>query len=103
MISTANAKEVLFSVPECPTWFVPESNGGAVNCLCEESLKEFVLCDEHFAALSLQACMTCNESDGATLVGGCQYNNHRANYKQTFVIIPPNISKLNDIICGVLN
>lgn len=103
LIGTANAEEVLFSVPECPTWFVPESNGGAVNCLCKESLKEFVLCDEHFAALSLRACMTYNESDGATLIGGCQYNNHRANYKQTYVILPPNISELNEFMCGGLN
>ena len=103
--SIANTEEDLFSDQECPTWFVPEIARSAVKCVCEESLKEFVLCDhdQHSAFLSLRACMTYNESDGATLVGGCQYNNHRANYQQTYVKLPQNISNLNEFMCGGMN
>ena len=38
-----------------------------------------------------------------TVVGGCPYNSHKADYQQLYIKLPQNISHLNEFMCGGLN
>ena len=65
-------------LPEtCPPWFIPKTVNGSVVCECGSSLNgvlgELVKCDAKKQAVQLSRyfCMTYNDHDSSTVVGGC--------------------------------
>ena len=90
----------------CPTWFVPGNiTNGTVNCKCRDSPQKLVLCEQHSntSLLYLGACMTYSETDNVTMVGGCPYNSHRAEYHQVYVNLPQDPYELNGFMCSGMN
>ena len=91
---------------ECPTWFVP-SNTGDCECGAQTfpSFSSVVQCKQssNQSMLLLAFCMTYNESTDETIIGGCPYNNNKADFEQLYIKLPQNISHLNEFMCGGLN
>ena len=94
-------------VQECPTWFVPKSNQTG-DCKCGVEIfhsSVVVKCDGHSnqSMILSSYCMTYKESTDVTVVADCPYNSHKAGYQEKYVKLPPNISYLNEFMCGGLN
>ena len=92
---------------ECPTWFVPQSNHTG-DCKCGVgtfSSLVTVKCDEDLnqSMLISGTCMTYSESIDVTVVGGCPYNSHKSDSQELYVILPQNVSHLNEFMCGGLD
>ena len=91
----------------CPPWFIPNNSSTGPPCVCSNTLKEVVKCDEDAqeSSLAVGYCMTHDNSSGSTVVGRCPYTVYSVyhNVGDAYFPLPPNVSKLNDKICGPMN
>ena len=90
--------------PPCPTWFFPDPSSNDT-CRCGDDIHDTVRCNDSTkkAFISSGHCMTYNESTGP-VVGACFYNFVRPTQTHTlYDLVPPDIMKLNNYMCGQLN
>ena len=89
---------------QCPTWFIsdPSSNG---TCRCGDDIHDTIRCNNSTkeAAILDCYCMTYNNFTGP-VVGACFYNCvHSALNDSLYDLLPSDITKLNNCMCGHLN
>ena len=101
-------KELLSAVQkdnQCPLWFYFNTTTKQCECYTNPITDGIVRCTEREAQLRLSYCMTYEEGGGIYLAH-CHYFQGDANsYKITdnYIILPKNVSKLNDYMCGPMN
>ncbi len=87
----------------CPTWYMPASNDSE-KCVCGDTItyifdgKLKCLPNER-VSLFVGYCMT--YTDNQTLVGKCPYKVGRSN--ESDIVLPKNVSELNEVMCGPMN
>ncbi len=94
-------------ISTCPTWYMPASDDSE-KCVCGDN---FYLHNNNMfdgtlkclpnerVSLCVGFCMT--YTDNQTLVGKCPYNVGRRN--ESDVVLPKNVSELNEFMCGPMN
>ena len=88
----------------CPPWFILSNSSSSQLCVCRNTLKEVVKCDEEKqkSYLAVGYCMTYDSASGDTVVGKCPYNTFR-NIVDLYLPLPVNISDINSFVCGPFN
>ena len=92
-----------FKDHECPTWFIPSSNGTGCECgkiwwgmICDQDSKQ--------VWLDVVICMTYDNGTQNTLVGRCPFSDLRKkSIKNDFALLPNDTSELNEFMCGKMN
>ena len=89
---------------QCPAWFFPDpfSNG---TCRCGDDIHNTVRCNDSTKEVSILDCycMTYNKSTGP-VVGACFYNCvHSALNDSLYDLVPSDVTKVNNNMCGHLN
>ena len=90
----------------CPTWYV--FNNATDRCLCH-GFKDWVICNEEDQRVRLAdgLCTTFDNETGDTDVGMCPYmvfnRQHEKLLESGYLVLPENISDLNEFMCGPLN
>ena len=93
---------------ECTTWHYRDHNG---RCQCyprnvRNMPDEWIRCSNDTVILVYGNCMTYSENTRSTYVAECPYfqvNGHKVSHKPGYIELPPNISKLNEYMCGPVN
>ena len=89
----------------CPTWFTQRPN--STLCVCggrfESNVFKIPDCNECLNETMLLSgyCMTHNESDDNEYIGMCPYNTNSSSLG--YSVVPSDVSKLNEEMCGPLN
>ena len=91
----------------CPSWFVPVSNDSN-HCKCGEPIHHpgrTVLCGPNTkqTLLLMGNCMDYNKEKDVVFVGGCPFFNQKGDVDGVYAKPPPNVSELNQFLCGKLN
>ena len=91
---------------QCPTLFFYNTETEQCECYSSSSIDDIVKCSypERGALLKYGYCMTHNK--GGTFVGRCQYfeiKGHNISERPGFIILPDNVSELNEYMCGPMN
>ena len=88
--------------PPCHTWFYPEPFSNST-CRCGDDVHGLVRCNDSTKQAFIHSCycMTYNESTGP-VVGACFYNLLK-HIRTLYDLVPSNITKLNNYMCGHLN
>ena len=98
MLTTAQ-KEV------CPPWSIPD-NRSSTGCSCYHAHAATDLdvnCNSNSTSLNFGYCMTYNSSAGLNEFGKCPYIAHYITDDDYSILLPDNVSKLNEFMCGPLN
>ena len=87
----------------CPPWFIQKEIAGdntTVECLCGPSIIG-VICDTKTCntSLHIQYCMTYDPVTRNQVVGFCLFES----MLKRIITLPPNVSELNDFMCGHFN
>ena len=94
-----------FKDHQCPTWFIPSSNG--TGCECGKLLPGIILmCDQNSkqVGIDVKTCMTYDNATTNTLVGWCPFSDLRKTHSQSnLVLLPKDTSELNEFMCGKMN
>ena len=86
----------------CPPWSIPDSRS-STGCSCHTERTE-IKCNSTSTSLNFGYCMTYNSSDGLSEFGKCPYISHyNTDNKHFYILLPDNVSKLNEFMCGPLN
>ena len=90
---------------ECPTWFIPSNNN--TGCECGAGLIGGTLkCNQNSKKvwLKILMCMTYDNATKNTLVGECPFSDlQKSSSQNDFVLLPNDISELNEFMCGKMN
>ena len=93
------------SLQACPTWFTQCPNSTACVCGQQFNSENFKLvdCNQFLNKTMLLPgyCMTHNESDDNEYIGICPYNTKSSSFN--YSVVPSDVSKLNEEMCGPLN
>ena len=89
---------------ECPPWFYYNTTTKTCECYSSPSTDHIVKCREKGALLKLGYCMTYEEGSGFH-VGVCNSveTDSLEITTDNYVILPNNVSALNDYMCGPMN
>ena len=91
---------------QCPPWMFYED--GSEQCVCHDGQIDGitrVLCTSEGTLLFYDFCMTYNEESDTTSAGYCPYfeiEGHNTSLPG-YIILPDNISELNEYMCGSMN
>ena len=85
----------------CPPWSFPDSRS-ATGCSCYHAEREEIHCTSNSTLLQFGYCMTYNSSNGLSEFGKCPYIAHYA-ATDIYILLPDNVSKLNEFMCSPLN
>ena len=89
---------------QCPPWFFYNKKTKTCECYSSPSTDHIVKCTKKEALLKLGYCMTYEEEDGF-YIGICDSIkvNSLNTTTENYVILPSNVSDLNDYMCGPMN
>ena len=85
----------------CPPWFIPTlQENGTVTCTCGGEIEDIVRCDQSNlqVTLRLSTCMTFDTETNETFVGSRPLS-QAENSTTTFILLPRNLSDLNEFMC----
>ena len=86
----------------CPPWY--QYDATKQQCVCHEAFHQKIMCSDQGALLEMGSCTTHNRDKG-TVIAQCLYFQKKG-YKvapRGYIILPDNITQLNDYMCGPLN
>ena len=91
----------------CPPWY-EENVDSPKSCVCRKNQPfHAIKCTDGLGGqLQLGLCMSRRESDGVYTIGSCPYSWRRGSVTVTndgYVILPDNVSELNDYLCHPMN
>ena len=97
-------KEVQPNDFQCPPWFFYNDTTNQCECFSHPSTVGIIECTREGALLRYGYCST-YEQDQGLFVARCNYfqANEYTTVKENFIVLPNNISELNDYMCGPLN
>ena len=88
----------------CPTWFIPSSNG--TDCECGYSYSGRLKCNNTSGQVWLYVtlCMTYDIATKNTLVTECPFSDlQKPSFQSNYVLLPNDTSELNEFMCGKMN
>ena len=83
----------------CPPGFALQGN----NCNCANWTNGMVVCEDQRAFMQIGYCMTYDNTTDETIAGSCIHSFFSDNSSKFFYPLPPDVSDLNDWVCGPYN
>ena len=87
----------------CPPWFTWVNSSGY--CLCGMELPSRIVCNQKKQVFSLfqGSCIFHDSEESTTVVAWCPFMYPENAMKDGLIPLPANVSKLNRVVCGILN
>ena len=102
---TRSTRLQLASSDQCPPWHFYNATSSQCECFSSPNTNNIIKCTKHGTLLRFGHCMTYEEGKGF-FVGLCNYfkvNSYKLSSKGKYIILPNNVSELNDYMCRPLN
>ena len=106
-LTTTHDQMSLVNDGQCPLWFFFNTTTEQCECYTNPSTTGIVQCDKQEALLRVGYCMTYEEGEGI-YVAPCFFfqgdtHSFRTTDDNNYIMLPKNISQLNDYMCGPMN